>query len=60
MSHLQRRFHFARQKRDNISTLEMLHQMSIRVVVFAIGLALINQILKHLSRQSCCNFKSTY
>ena len=41
MPHLNHLFHFARQKRDNVSTVKMLHQMSIRVVVVALGLVLI-------------------
>ena len=38
ISHLKHRFHFARQKRDNDSAVQMLHQMCIWVVVVALGL----------------------
>ena len=41
MPHLKHLFGFTRQKRDNISTAKMLHQMSVWIVVVALGLVLI-------------------
>ena len=40
MPHPKYLLHCSKQKRDNISTVKMLHQMSVWVVVVALGLVL--------------------
>ena len=40
MPHLKYLFHCGKQKRDNTSAIEMLHQMSVWVVVVALWLVL--------------------
>ena len=45
MPHLKRVFHCGRLKRDNTSAIQMLHQMSVGVVVVALALVLIFLIL---------------
>ena len=40
MPHLKYLFHCGRQERDNMSAIKMLHQMSVRVAVVALGLVL--------------------